>query len=100
MKFAAEFSTVLGLALGIMLAGRFSDRVRKGSGLTLGILFRVVAMSVTNMFVLPIYGYPTEVAYGMLPLIAAFNIASGAITILLGAFLYEAIKRRFPTPRP
>ena len=100
MKFAAEFSTVLGLALGIMLAGRFSDRVRNGSGLALGIVFRVVAMSVANIFVLPIYGYPTEVAYGMLPLIAAFNVASGAITVLLGAFLYEAIRRRFPTPRP
>lgn len=99
MKFAAEFSTVLGLALGIMLAGRFSDRVRKGSGLTLGIVFRVVAMSVANIFVLPLYG-PREDVYSLLPYIAAFNVASGAITILLGAFLYEAIKRRFPTPRP
>jgi hypothetical protein len=36
----------------------------------------------------------------MLPLIAAFNVAGGAITILLGAFLDEAVKKRFPTPRP
>ena len=100
LKFAAEFSTVLGLALGIMLAGRFSDRAQKGSGLALGIVFRVAAMSVANIFVLPLYGYPTEVAYGLLPLIAAFNVASGAITVLLGAFLYEAIRKRFPTPRP
>jgi riboflavin transporter FmnP len=99
MKFAAEFSTILGLALGMKLAERFSPRIQNGSGLTLGVLFRVVAMSFANILVLPIYSYPMEVAYGMLPLIAAFNVISGTITILLGAFLYEAIKRRFPIPR-
>ncbi|MCX6648065.1 MAG: hypothetical protein NTV61_01570 [Candidatus Bathyarchaeota archaeon] len=99
MKFAAEFSTVLGLALGMKLAGRFTPRTQKGSGLAFGVVFRVATMSVANILVLPIYGYPTEVAYGMLPLIAAFNVVGGAITILLGAFLYEAIRRRFPMPR-
>ncbi len=98
MKFAAEFSTVLGLALGMKLAGRLAPRVQKGSGLALGIILRVAAMSVANILVLPLYGYPAEVVYGMLPLVAAFNVAGGAITILLGAFLDEAIRRRFPTP--
>jgi riboflavin transporter FmnP len=101
MKFAAEFSTVLGLALGLRLTGRFALRIRKGSGLVLGIVFRVAAMSLANMVVLPnFYGIPEVVALGMLPLIAAFNVAGGAITILLGAFLDEAVKKRFPTPRP
>jgi len=100
MKFIAEFSTVLGLTMGLKLAGRLSSRVQNFSGLSLGIVFRVAAMSIANIFVLPVYGYPTEVAYGMLPLIAVFNVVSGAITILLGVFLYEAVKRRFPVPRP
>jgi hypothetical protein len=95
MKFAAEFSTVLGLGLGIKAAERFAPRVQKGSGLALGLAFRIVAMSVANILVLPLYGYPQLVVYGMLPLIAVFNIASGAITVLLGASYIEAIKRRF-----
>lgn len=98
MKFAAEFSTVLGLSLGMRLAGKLTPQLLRGSGLVLGILFRVAAMSVANILVLPIYGYPDEVVYGMLPLIAAFNVVGGAITILLGVLLDEAIKRRFPTP--
>ncbi len=99
MKFAAEFSTVLGLALGVRLVGGFAPRLRKGSGLVLGVAFRVAAMSVANVFVLPLYGYPAEVVYGMLPLVAAFNVAAGTITILLGTALHEAIRRRFPAPR-
>jgi len=100
MKFAAEFSTVIGLALGLRLMGGFSPRLWKAAGLVFGIVFRVVAMSLANMVVLPaFYGIPVAVAYGMLPLVAAFNVAQGAITILLGVFLDEAVKRRFPTPR-
>jgi riboflavin transporter FmnP len=98
MKFASEFSTVLGLALGMKLASRLSPHLQRGSGLAAGIVFRVAVMSVCNMLVLPLYGYPEAVAYGMLPLIAAFNIAAGTMTILLATFLNEAIKRRFPTP--
>jgi riboflavin transporter FmnP len=99
MKFTAEFSTVLGLGLGMKVAERFATLVQNGSGLALGLALRVVAMSVANILVLPLYGYPQPVVYGMLPLIAVFNVASGAITILLGAFLHEAIKRRFPSPK-
>ena len=99
MKFTAEFSTILGLGLGVKAAERLKPRVQKGAGLALGVAFRVVAMSIANILVLPLYGYPDPVVYGMLPLIAAFNVVSGAITILLGATLHEAIKRRFPAPR-
>ena len=53
-----------------------------------------------NIVVLPaFYGVPESVAYGMLPLIASFNVAQGAITVLLGIFLDEAVKKRFPIPR-
>jgi riboflavin transporter FmnP len=101
MKFVAEFSTVLGLALGLKLTKRFTSNVQKGVGLVLGIAFRIIVMSLANIIVLPnFYGITVAVAYGMIPLIAAFNVVSGAITILLGAFLNEAVKRRFKTPPP
>ena len=100
MKFAAEFSTVLGLALGFKLTGRLAPLLCKASGLSMGILFRVAVMSLANIVVLPaFYGVPESVAYGMLPLIASFNVAQGAITVLLGIFLDEAVKKRFPIPR-
>jgi riboflavin transporter FmnP len=100
MKFAAEFSTVLGLALGLKLTKQVVPRLRKGLGLSMGILFRVAAMSLANIIVLPaFYGVPQSVAYGMLPLIAVFNVAQGAITVFLGIFLDEAVRKRFPIPQ-
>ena len=100
MKFVAEFSTVLWLALGFKLTGRLVPWLRKGLGLSVGILFRVAAMSFANFIVLPaFYGFPEGVAYGMLPLIAVFNVAQGTLTILLGILLDEAVKKRFPIPR-
>ena len=95
MKFVAEFSTVLGLAIGIRLAGRLGPRLSRASGSTTGVVFRVAAMSLANLAVLPaFYGIPGGVAYGMLPLIAIFNVIQGAITILLGIFIHQAIVRR------
>lgn len=67
---------------------------------SMGLLFRVAAMSLANIIILPaFYGIPESVAYGMLPLIAVFNIAQGTITVLLGIFLNEAVKKRFPMPK-
>ncbi len=100
MKFVAEFATVLGLWLGMKIAAKLSQPVKQGSGLTVGLGLRVATMSVANIIVLPLYGYPQPIVYGMLPLVATFNVASGTLTILLGAFLYEAIRRRFPAPKP
>jgi riboflavin transporter FmnP len=101
MKFAAEFSTVLGLALGFKLTGKIISWLQKGLGLSMGLVFRVAAMSLANIIVLPaFYGIPESVAYGMLPLIAIFNIAQGTITVLLSIFLDEAVKKRFPLPKP
>ncbi len=87
--------------MGFKLTERLVPRMRKSAGSSMGILFRVAAMSLANIIVLPaFYGVPQSVAYGMLPLIALFNIAQGAITVLLGIFLDEAVRKRFPTPRP
>jgi riboflavin transporter FmnP len=95
MKFASEFSTVLGLAIGMRLVRKFGPKFTKASGTTLGIVFRVVAMSLSNLAVLPaFYGLPVGVAYGMLPLITIFNVAQGAITILLALFIHGAVVRR------
>jgi hypothetical protein len=40
------------------------------------------------------YGIPYPVAVDMTPLIAAFNVAQGSLTVLLGYFLHEAYLRR------
>ena len=64
------------------------------------LLFRVTAMGLANIIILPaFYGIPESVAYGMLPLIAVFNVAQGTITVLLGIFLDKAVKKRFPMPK-
>ncbi len=95
MKFVAEFSTVLGLTIGMKLAEKLGPGLSRVSGSSLGIVFRVAAMSLANLAVLPaFYGIPGGVAFGMLPLIAVFNVVQGAITILLGIFIYQAVKRR------
>ena len=68
---------------------------------SMGILFRVATMSLTIIIIIlpAFYGIPESVAYGMLPLIAVFNVAQGTITVLLGIFLNEAVKKRFPMPK-
>ena len=67
---------------------------------SMGLLFRVAAMSLANIIILPaFYGIPESVAYGMLPLITVFNVAQGTITVLLGIFLDKAVKKRFPMPK-
>jgi riboflavin transporter FmnP len=99
MKTAAELSTVVGFWLGLYLAGvsgleGFKSRVAAYCG---GLLCRVAAMSVANIIVLPnIWGVPLEVAYGLMPLIAGFNVAQGLISLGFGYFLHEAVKRRLP----
>lgn len=68
---------------------------------SMGILFRVATMSLTIIIIIlpAFYGIPESVAYGMLPLIAVFNVAQGTITVLLGIFLDKAVKKRFPMPK-
>jgi len=52
-------------------------------------------MGVANLVVMPAYyGIPYPVAVDMTPLIAAFNVAQGSLTVLLGYFLHEAYLRR------
>lgn len=93
MKVAAELSTVLGLHLG--------DRYGKYASWGVGLVSRVLVMTVVNLYVLPsVYHVPMEAAFGLLPLIGVFNLVQGAITVGLGYFLYEAVQSRLPRWAP
>lgn len=91
MKMLAEFSTVLGIALGL----RLSERFAKSSSVILGVLTRVVVLTPSNMLLLPAYyGMSQTVTIGLLPLIAVFNALQGTVTVLGGYMLYELYTRR------
>jgi riboflavin transporter FmnP len=91
MKGLAEFSTVLGMALGLYLP----IRLRRPFSVVLGLVLRVISMSVFNLVVLPnYYGMPLSVVFGLLPMLCVFNAMQGGITIFLGYFLHEAYRRR------
>jgi len=36
------------------------------------------------------------VAYGLMPLIAGFNVAQGLISLGLGSYLFDAVEKRLP----
>jgi riboflavin transporter FmnP len=91
MKAIAEFSTVLGIAIGL----RLPSRRRAGVSLVAGVALRIAATSVMNLIVLPAYyQMPHSVVVNLLPIIGAFNAVQGILTVLLGYFLYEAYVRR------
>ena len=100
MKGIAELSTVVGMAVGLLIAGRISRSgyASKGVSLVMGLAFRVIVMSAWNLVVLPAYyGIPYDAAVGMLPLLGVFNAMQGSISILLGHVLHEAYTRRVPS---
>jgi riboflavin transporter FmnP len=99
MKMLAELSTVTGFWVGLVL----SERSRLGAGsstavsIMIGVFTRVIVMSAANLIVMPnFWGVPLEVAYGLLPLLAGFNVVQGLISLGFGYFLNEAVKRRLP----
>jgi len=90
-KAIAEFSTVLGIAIGLRLPSRW----RMVLSVVVGVALRVVVMSATNLIVLPAYyGMPHNIVVGLMPMISVFNATQGTITVLLGFFLNEAYVRR------
>jgi len=90
-KAIAEFSTVLGIAIGLRLPSRW----RMVLSIVVGVALRVVVMSATNLIVLPAYyGMPHNIVVGLMPMISVFNATQGTITVLLGFFLNEAYVRR------
>ncbi len=94
MKAIAEFSTVIGIALGSRLFKK-PTRFAKAASFTIGIAFRCLVMFFWNLIVQPVYyGTPFMAVLLLSPLIGVFNAIQGSISILGGYFIYEAIKRR------
>ena len=104
MKSVAELATVGGMSLGIYFSARFKPAVPEEGSRRLmsvvtvyGLFSRVLLMTLVNWAVLPLfYGVPIEVTYGLLPLIGVFNAIQGGVTILLGFFFNDAVRRRLP----
>jgi riboflavin transporter FmnP len=96
IKAVAELFTVAGLQLGFRAtAGRPSEAKWVAVASAVGIASRIIAMTFTNLYVLPnLYGVPMEATIGLLPLIGAFNLVQGAVNIWLGFFLNRAVKDR------
>ena len=99
-KAVAELSTALGIAAGLRLTGDrgIGDIITKGVSVALGLISRVVVMSLWNIVVLPNYqGIPYDYVVSLLPMLGVFNAMQGAISALLGYTLYEAYTRRVPS---
>ncbi len=97
MKLFAELSTVFGVYLGesLLFRNRPSTNYQAWA---LGIVSRVLIMTVINLYVLPNFWHiPYEVTMGLLPMIGVFNVIQGLVTIGLGYFLYQAVKARLPS---
>jgi hypothetical protein len=97
MRGIAEFSQILGMAIGLKWGGRY----QKAIALVLGVSVRCAIMSVLNIIVLPIYyaqWYTLEIVITLLPLIALFNAMIGTFSILVGYLLYETYTRRVTPP--
>ena len=100
MKGLAELSTILGMALGLMLL-KNPTKFRKPASFVLGISSRSLIMVCTNLIliftgVLTLYGPYAEIPVIVSLLVGAFNAIQGSISILGGYFIHEAVMRRTP----
>ncbi|MEA2089935.1 MAG: hypothetical protein U9O89_04155 [Thermoproteota archaeon] len=94
MKALAELSTILGMALSFKCF-KTSAKFAKASSLILGVSLRCIIMFFANLVVLPLYYTVPQLAVIMIsPLILAFNVVQGLISILLGFFLYDVVVQR------
>jgi len=101
MKGLAELSTILGMALGLLLK-RNPSRLRKPASFILGISARSLVMICTNLIliftgVMALYGDYAEIPVIVSLLVGAFNAVQGSLSILGGYFIYETIVRRIPS---
>jgi len=100
MKFAAEFSTIIGVY--IVLRARSPSNVRwKVFAMVSGVLMRVIVMAVANIMLLPIFMpafYKTyDAVIALIPLISLFNAIQGAVSVFGGFLLYEGVVLRLPS---
>lgn len=98
MKGVAEFSTILGMAVGLKLLERF----RLACSFALGITSRVIIMIFVDLALIYVGVISLPTSYADIPIMAAllfgaFNAIQGTLSILGGYSIYEAIKRRVPS---
>jgi riboflavin transporter FmnP len=95
MKALAEFSTILGMAIGLRLLKRNTKSTKILSS-ALGLSLRSMVMLLANLIVFP----AMAVMYAML-LLVFFNCIQGSISIIFGYFLYGVVAQKlsFPSPR-
>jgi len=101
MKGLAELSTILGMALGLLLK-RNPSKLRKPASFIVGISARSLVMICTNLIliftgVMALYGDYAEIPVIVSLLVGAFNAVQGSLSILGGYFIYETIVRRIPS---
>jgi len=103
MKALAESATILGAFLVLRGKNPNTSYLRKIIGIFSSVALRVMVMSVANVLFLPVYMgryyANAEAVMPVLGLIATFNAAQGAISIMASFFIYEAIVRRIPSLR-
>ena len=95
MKGVAEFSTILGMAICLKLPKRF----RLVGSFALGVTSRALIMICVNLALIYVGVISLPASYTDIPimvtlLVGAFNAAQGALSVLGGYSIYEAIKRR------
>ena len=88
MKGLAEFSTVLGMAVGLKLASR--SKLEKPLAFAFGITSRCIVMFFVNMLL-----FSSLISFLMV--VTVFNVIAGSVSILGGFLIYEAMKKRFPS---
>ena len=99
MKGLAEFLTVFGMFLGLKMATKF----RWPFSFCLGVATRVFVMMLVNLGLIYMGLMRFPPSYSEIPslliilLTGVFNVIQGAISIIGGYFIYEAIKRRSPS---
>jgi riboflavin transporter FmnP len=99
MKGLAEFLTIFGMFLGLKIATKF----KLFTSFSLGIATRVLVMMFVNLGLIYMGLMRFPPSYSEIPLLliilltGIFNVIQGAISIIGGYFIYEAIRRRSPS---
>ena len=98
MKGVAEFSTILGMAVGLKLFRRF----RMVGSFAIGLTSRVMIMIFVDLALIYAGVISLPTSYTDIPavaalLVGAFNAVQGTLSILGGYSIYEAVKRRVPS---
>jgi riboflavin transporter FmnP len=97
MKALAEFSTILGMSIG-MVVFKKDLKLSKPASFFTGCMARVIIMAIANLVILPLYASMTfEAVLLATPLTAVFNLIQGLLGIFGGYLIYEALKLRIPS---